>query len=45
MEAKTIRTNKSIEEIDNRNDANRSRLVHHVGPAGAGLFPGWGPKL
>jgi hypothetical protein len=45
MDTKAFRSKKMTDEIENRDSADRSHLVHHVGPVGTGLFPGWGPKL
>lgn len=35
----------AAEDLGHREERDRSRIVHHVGPAATGLFPGWGPKL
>jgi len=45
VDTKVTRKVRNIDQIQERDDQDRSRLVHHVGPVGTGLFPGWGPKL
>ncbi len=42
---KIFRNKQAAEQIDSTNGREQSHLVHHVGPVGTGLFPGWGPKL
>jgi|GEM_PF-5857799 len=45
MDTKAFPNKQAAERSETRNDQLSSRLVHHIGPVGTGLFPGWGPKL
>jgi hypothetical protein len=45
MSSKAFQQKQAADQRENRTDQETSRLVHHIGPVGTGLFPGWGPKL
>jgi hypothetical protein len=45
MSPKMYRKSQPTEDIEQRDDQERSRIVHRIGPVSTGLFPGWGPKL
>jgi hypothetical protein len=45
MSPKLYRKSKATEDIEPRDDQERSHIVHRAGPVATGLFPGWGPKL
>ncbi len=45
MSPKVYRKLQAADETEQRDDQERSHLVHHIRPVNTGLFPGWGPKL